>query len=304
VERDYLMPYTPETWVDDDGSGTVGTLVTADRMNNIEGGIDDAHEAIDSLVLQDELIVTAASGDNLPSATKTGNVITASANGALGVISGVNMILGDLMLVTRNLPTGMTWNGVYEVTNAGSVSTPWTLTRVVDWEDGDVVPVGRAVTVALGDYAGIWMVSGAARTATINNVLPFLKIGPPRQDGWTDIALNGSSNWIAQSSRLRPQYMKDTVGNVHLRGLVKPSSGTLNLFTTAEGFTLPAGYRPTVNAGESAMEHYLICGGYTGSAYVTCFPFIRQDGRFGLESPNTIGTSGYISLSGLSWPTS
>lgn len=35
--------YTPNGWVDDDGSGTVGTTVTADRMNHIEQGIADAH---------------------------------------------------------------------------------------------------------------------------------------------------------------------------------------------------------------------------------------------------------------------
>jgi hypothetical protein len=37
-------PYAPETWVDDDGSGTVGTEFTAARMNNIEQGILNASE--------------------------------------------------------------------------------------------------------------------------------------------------------------------------------------------------------------------------------------------------------------------
>src|SRR5687768_17072877 len=41
------MTYTPETWVDDDGSGSVGTAITAARMNNIESGIDDAHDILD-----------------------------------------------------------------------------------------------------------------------------------------------------------------------------------------------------------------------------------------------------------------
>lgn len=43
------MPYTPTTWVDDDGSGTVGTAVTATRMNNIETGVDTAHDDIATL---------------------------------------------------------------------------------------------------------------------------------------------------------------------------------------------------------------------------------------------------------------
>jgi hypothetical protein len=36
-----LADYAETTWVDDDGSGTVGTEFTADRMNNIEDGITD-----------------------------------------------------------------------------------------------------------------------------------------------------------------------------------------------------------------------------------------------------------------------
>lgn len=36
------MAYTPFTWVDDDGSGTVGTIFSATRMNQIEQGIATA----------------------------------------------------------------------------------------------------------------------------------------------------------------------------------------------------------------------------------------------------------------------
>lgn len=35
-------PYEPHEWVDDDGSGEVGTLVSAERMNHIEQGIANA----------------------------------------------------------------------------------------------------------------------------------------------------------------------------------------------------------------------------------------------------------------------
>jgi hypothetical protein len=36
-----MSDYVPQEWVDDDGSGTTGTAVTADRMNHIEQGIQD-----------------------------------------------------------------------------------------------------------------------------------------------------------------------------------------------------------------------------------------------------------------------
>lgn len=37
-----MSDYTPQTWVDDDGSGTVGTVLSAARLNNLEAGVRDA----------------------------------------------------------------------------------------------------------------------------------------------------------------------------------------------------------------------------------------------------------------------
>lgn len=38
------MPWVREVWVDDDGSLTVGTPFDADRMNNIEQGVEEGLE--------------------------------------------------------------------------------------------------------------------------------------------------------------------------------------------------------------------------------------------------------------------
>ena len=40
------MAYDKQVWIDDDGTLTVGTLVTAERMNHIEQGIEDAGSAV------------------------------------------------------------------------------------------------------------------------------------------------------------------------------------------------------------------------------------------------------------------
>lgn len=37
-----MADYTKTAWINDDGSGTVGTLITAERLNNIESGVQDA----------------------------------------------------------------------------------------------------------------------------------------------------------------------------------------------------------------------------------------------------------------------
>lgn len=50
------MTYVKGVWVDDDGSGVVGTPVSAGRMNQIEQGIADAH------LLASPLVVTALPG--------------------------------------------------------------------------------------------------------------------------------------------------------------------------------------------------------------------------------------------------
>lgn len=42
------MAYVKGVWIDDDGSGVVGTTVTAARMNAIEQGIADAHSGLTS----------------------------------------------------------------------------------------------------------------------------------------------------------------------------------------------------------------------------------------------------------------
>jgi hypothetical protein len=44
------MTWERETWVDDDGSLTVGTLFDADHMNNIEDGIEESGTALDEAV--------------------------------------------------------------------------------------------------------------------------------------------------------------------------------------------------------------------------------------------------------------
>jgi hypothetical protein len=64
-----MADYSPLTWVDDDGSGTVGTAVTAARMNNIEQGIEDAAEHQYAGVLADRPAANAASKNHIYLAT-------------------------------------------------------------------------------------------------------------------------------------------------------------------------------------------------------------------------------------------
>lgn len=73
------MPWGKETWIDDDGSLTVGTPYTAARMNNIELGIEEALRDISDIAF-DAASQSAAATTNLqwehtPSVAKPAGVV-------------------------------------------------------------------------------------------------------------------------------------------------------------------------------------------------------------------------------------
>jgi hypothetical protein len=83
--------------------------------------------------------VQLATTGPLPSSTFSGGVITASANSALGSIDGVSTATNRSILVKDETATAR--NGVYTVTNAGSGSAKWVLTR-----RGDLNATGELVS--------------------------------------------------------------------------------------------------------------------------------------------------------------
>lgn len=84
----------------------------------------------------------------LPTNTRSGNVLTASANGALPSIDGVSLSVSDRILV-KNEATGAN-NGIYTVTDLGSAGTPWVLTRSTDADTSGEVTTGLSAFVSAG----------------------------------------------------------------------------------------------------------------------------------------------------------
>ncbi len=101
----------------------------------------------------------------LPANTRTGNVLTATANGALPTIDGVAPVVNDRILVWREL-TGAN-NGIYTVTNLGSVGTKWILTRATDADVAGETVNGASVFVNEGTLGtrqffvatGVWTIN-------------------------------------------------------------------------------------------------------------------------------------------------
>jgi hypothetical protein len=74
------------------------------------------------------LATTGALPSYTPSGVGLGHSLFASANGAL-TIDGTTVLAGDFVLIKSEQSTLATNDGVYQVSQAGSVGTPWLMTR-------------------------------------------------------------------------------------------------------------------------------------------------------------------------------
>lgn len=81
--------------------------------------------------------VRAATAVALATNTRSSNVLTASANGAL-TVDGVTVVLNDRVLVKNEATTAN--NGLYYMSQLGDGSNPWKLTRVTDMDAWAEVP--------------------------------------------------------------------------------------------------------------------------------------------------------------------
>jgi hypothetical protein len=138
--------------------------------------------------------VRLATNAALAAYTRVGNVITADANGALGNIDGVAAALSDRVLLTSAGTASDVDNGLYVVSDLGSGSTPWVLTRADDAnEDGEIVG-GMLVPVQDGTNDGgeIYLCTNAAGV-TINTTAITFALVPSTQDlGSTATGLGAS----------------------------------------------------------------------------------------------------------------
>jgi len=127
-----------------------------DAANNAANAIDLAINTanIEGATWKDavRLATTAA----LPTFTVAGNVLTATANGALSV-DGVAVAVNDRILVktqTSGLGGTAEYNGIYIVTATGSVGAPYVLTRTTDFDTSAKVGAGCFVFVRAGATNG------------------------------------------------------------------------------------------------------------------------------------------------------
>jgi hypothetical protein len=117
-----------------------GEVVTWEQLTSVASGLDFKESL--------RLGTDAA----LPANTRTGNVLTADANGALPNIDGTAPALDDRILV-KNEATGAN-NGLYYVSQLGDGSNPWTLTRTTDADTNPEVTSGLVAAIEEGTANG------------------------------------------------------------------------------------------------------------------------------------------------------
>jgi len=118
----------------------------------------------------------------LPAHGRVGNVLTASANGAL-TVDGTAPIVGDRVLVLYegggSPPSGPggthSENGPYVVTATGSGAAPWVLTRSSDADTSAEFAPGMTVPVAEGtaNHDSVWMLTTDAPIVLNTTALTF-----------------------------------------------------------------------------------------------------------------------------------
>ena len=119
------------------------------------------------------LTATYANGTN-----GVGDTLTNSGTQAALSIDGISVSLNDRILVKDQ--TTLLQNGIYTVTNIGSASTNWVLTRATDFDSPSQMLVGSIISVGAGTVGSnastIWLLSAtvtAVGTSAITFINPY-----------------------------------------------------------------------------------------------------------------------------------
>ena len=97
---------------------------------------------------------------------RAGNVITASANGAMPTIDGIAPIVGDSILLKNGAAGADNW--IYTINSIGGVGSKWKMTRRTDSDSDAKVTSGACVEISEGSQAGTAWYIATADPITLN----------------------------------------------------------------------------------------------------------------------------------------
>jgi hypothetical protein len=247
-------------------------------------------------------------GQSPDTGTGVGAYLQATGNGPIGSVGNYpNLAVGDRILVKNqaNYPE----NGIYVLTDFGSVSTPWKLTRASDYDNsifGDVI-AGDLTYVTSGDLkATQWVqttvgneVGGTVRIGSDAIVLTqFSGAGASYTAGTgIDISSNIISNTgvtsITTSSGLSTNTSATGDISITNTGVTSAIGGT-NISVSSFSGDVTFSVTGTVPSATNATNTINIAGGAAGS--------LPYQGATGTTNMLTLGTTGYILTAGASTP--
>ena len=140
------FPLARETVTESVISNAAAIIAMQQRLVSLEGSVDVAMSGLDI-----KECVHAATTGNL-TASFASNVLTNTGALAALAIDGVTLALGDRVFVGKQ--TAGLQNGFYTVTNIGSTSVAWTLTRAIDSNASGLVVKGMYCFVTEGSING------------------------------------------------------------------------------------------------------------------------------------------------------
>jgi hypothetical protein len=119
-----------------------------------------------------------------------------------------------------------------------------------------------------------------------------LAVGPVIPGAWTALTL--LSSWVSYGVGYEPRYRKDSMGMVHLTGLIKHAGGQ-SANTSSTFSSVAAGLRP---GGPQASSPIM---SYSGTAQIIGAVYVTSAGNLNVWTPTALTASGYHDLSAMRW---
>jgi hypothetical protein len=189
-------------------------------------------------------------------ASGVGATLTATANGALGTVGGYAGLAVSSRILVKN-QAAQTQNGIYVVTQLGSVGTPWILTRAADFDGSPTseVEAGDMTYVQEGSNAGTqWVQTTVGTGYNVSPSYDYVIIGT---DNIVFTQFAGSGTYTAGSGINIATNIISNTGVLSFTsgtGLSVNTSATGNVFVTNTGVTSNvAGTGITVSAATGAV---------------------------------------------------